>query len=349
MTTFYDRVLQETHDVRAYDSFREPLLRAKKFVVDERMSSFMTDLAEASFRNIMEEFPKSAETTGLTQEILENKRQRMVALLNGGRKLARLPFPVTWVEFDGNARSRRWNEAYKGWGGSEQEATVKDTPRPCGWLMIERGVGVVGVTFMCMHSDADKVGIAPYEFRYSTDDFTVPSGKCVLEAIFGKGRFTRDQYESSIETMTTGIRGSYCDQVRVVENNLTKYLTVERFSAYVRDLRGELRYVFTLLSTINDVPVGIAEVQNSHGYKPRSSKWKPFMRHSNVTIDIPKKKDVKRLARRVVALSRMGRHEVRGHWRRYGQAKIRKWVENFLRGDETLGWVGKTYQVKRSP
>lgn len=331
----YDQLLEATYETKAYKSFREAIIRARKFILDDEMSSFMTDLAQAAFLSVSE---------GINTENYPEKRAALRSVLGGARNMARLPFDVTWVEFNANERTKRFNEEYL-IDKNHIRGNVTSYPRKAGWLLVDRGSGVVGVTFVTTHSQTREVVITPYEFRYSTED-TLPSGKNLFDRLCPNLMIAdRESYHRMVEQCTSGIFHTYSNKIMVAENTLTKWLTNEQLLEYGAELKGELRYVFTTLATINDIPVTVTEVENTRGFRAKSNG--PYMRHSTVTIAIPKKREVKKLARRVVLLSRIGRHEVRGHWRRYGVDRIRKWVMSFERGDAALGWVGKKYVVKK--
>lgn len=70
------------------------------------------------------------------------------------------------------------------------------------------------------------------------------------------------------------------------------------------------------------------------------------MAHSVITLNLPKRASEKKLARMLVAISRRRAHEVRGHFKRVGPDKVRKWIAEHVRGDASLGWVTHSYKVK---
>src|SRR5262245_18962636 len=71
---------------RPANELRATLMRARRFVLDDGMAALLSDLSNAPF---------TSTTT------------RRANVLDALRHSARLPFPTTWVEFNGTAFRRR--------------------------------------------------------------------------------------------------------------------------------------------------------------------------------------------------------------------------------------------------
>lgn len=142
------------------------------------------------------------------------------------------------------------------------------------------------------------------------------------------------------------------------------------------DDAGVLRKLTTALAMLNSVPtLGMKETKRG-GMRSIRLKQLPYLGHSTVTLNLPKRANPVRtlqryLNRAAVERAHMRAHEVRGHFRRTSRkakgmvcqhvamtmhdgvgtcAKCGeeiRWVTPFVRGDASLGWVQKTdYRIK---
>jgi hypothetical protein len=317
--TLHDALLQATYTEKAFQPFRAPLIQARKFVLDDKMSSFMADIGNEAWKI-------------LSEQITDDKRSRIDAeaerLIDGARKMARLPFPIVWIEYDSDARRRRWNELYA------KNSSLMGGWSKGGWLLEQISSEEIRFTHFSTHS-TEGVSVCPFSTVYSTSDESVKQPS-ILRDLFPKA--SREDVVEYTSRIATGVNVYRTECIAFVPNGLTKLNDANTIAVFLKEGKAELRYVWTMLSTINDVPVGFQEVKVSKGFMGKGQ-YRKYLSYSRVTINIPKKKDVRKLARRVVMLSKVKRHEVRGHYRRVGIEKIRKWVNSFERGDASLGWA----------
>jgi hypothetical protein len=111
-------------------NLRNLIASARKFVMDEAMSTMLADLAWATLGSVRHE-------------------RRDQAFLEGLRTSARLPHRLTWVEYDARARARRAREEY---GSRVDPARV---PSRCGWLLEETNSLEFSAIDVASHSITD--------------------------------------------------------------------------------------------------------------------------------------------------------------------------------------------------
>jgi hypothetical protein len=139
------------------------------------------------------------------------------------------------------------------------------------------------------------------------------------------------------------------------------------------EIGGGVRYVACLLATLADIPMIKADTTLSKGYVARGQ-YRKYLNHSILKINLPAKTTPNKLAKKLIAITRRRRHEVRGYWRkRVGQntqlcigphmwssesetheshctkcGLIRKWIAPHERGDAALGYVTHEYILGHS-
>jgi hypothetical protein len=120
-----------------------------------------------------------------------------------------------------------------------------------------------------------------------------------------------------------GITGYFCQQTGVIfDGDIPARLRMGidmgkvKFTTHqlVVETTGILRYLFALLSTLNDVPTIKTQVRPSKGFVARGQ-YRKFVEHTMVRLNVPQRVDYTRLAKRCVAMARRRAHQVRGHWR----------------------------------
>jgi hypothetical protein len=318
---------------------------ARKFVIDENMSAFMADLAYASLL--------TCSNTG-----------KAIKLLDGMRQLSRLPHDVTWIEYDFRAKAERAVMEY----GADIKLGPEEVPDKCGWLCWRHPT--LETAFMALqctsHSFDDKGAREPepqagaLAYTWRTEDGAPPWPETVIEG------------HPHPEGHLTGILPYRSDSVMVVR---APHLSEEFFNLYLantayhplRELSSDLRYLWALLSTINDLPTQIVDVRASKGFIARG-RYHKFVDHKVIHLTVPTKV-YKRVAQRAIASARRKAHQVRGHWRRDwvnpptafcdhiwiadgGHVKCsrchgqRIWVREHMRGDAGLGIVTHDYTIE---
>ena len=299
--------------------FGRDIAGARRFVLDDGASRFMADLAHASHTNQAEDSIKALERT---------------------RQLSRLPHQTTWIEYNARAFRERTLEAY---GNSvvftESDGSTKrgsqtslDQVIPgIGWLLKSYNDTVFTVD-TCFSWD-EGAAVLPFVYGWSTEDTIPPwpdetSSSGTRAAALGTGV---SEYKS---TSVTVFRAPWCK------------LTDKSVAMMRLEFSGELRFVWALLASINDISIGVKNVTPAKGFIARG-KYRKFVEHTVISVLIPKGRDPQKVARQVVELSRHRAHIVRGHWRRdWRHESNRIWIKEHQRGDASLGFVLHDYKVE---
>ena len=295
--------------------FGDKIATARKFSLDKEASSFLADLSHASF-------------TG----------EKSIANIEKVRQLARLPHQVVWFEYDMQAFRRRSLEAYDVLGPGGMELIP---PEECalrmGWLMGQYSEQMFAATVFVHTLDdhnRDFTGMMPFIMGWTTDD-SVPS----IPSCLAPG-------STSASALATGMLNWDSPSVRIGTARGFEKTDPKIGGECIEECIGELRVIWSLLAAVNDVPIGIKHVKPSKGYVARG-RYRRFVEHSVISINLPKGRDAQTVARHAVEMSRKRAHQVRGHWRRdwrhYGE---RIWVKEHQRGDASLGFVTHDYAVK---
>ena len=271
------------------ESFRDKLIRAQKFVLDEAMSAHMADLTCAPF--------------------LSEDRLFVYQVADGARRMARLPYPVTWIEYDCRARKIRTETEYKDiqyLGGTSSGCGLP--PEDCiprvGWLLEEHPTTPCAFK-MTEFSDVDGLGVVmPMSYTWVSDD----------NAVLPWRNLNFSQNGKSPSEIASGIVGYVNDYVGITAGDFFKAATPKLVQAMMLETVGELRAAWTLLATLNDLPVVFDEVRPSRGQMVRGN-YRKFVQHSVVKLTVPGNRSLRTMAvRALIAVHRIA-HEVRGHWR----------------------------------
>jgi hypothetical protein len=154
---------------------------------------------------------------------------------------------------------------------------------------------------------------------------------------------------AAVATGISSYRSAQVDFIPTPAGNLALDLATELKSEFniFHEVAGDLRYLWALLATINDLPVTFTDVRASKGYVARG-RYRKFSDHRVINLKVPAAR-YRRIAARAIAVSRRRAHEVRGHWRRdYRHEGQRLWIREHTRGDASLGWVRHDYTVTRN-
>jgi hypothetical protein len=349
--TLADRIYEATHrgDIPWMHQpllLRQKLFQAKRFVMDERMSAFMADLATAAF------IPKNLQT-----KVLADGRSSWLAR-PGSYKLAeqmrigaRLPHAVTWVEYNLFAERCRYHQLIK----SALAPSRDEVPMLEGWLFEQHPTD--DTTFRAsLFNSSDKDGsvfMFPFTYQWTTGDIG----------------FENDS-EGRISEVALGLPGYRTNRVGAtwspyVTYDMRRGKEEKIFDELFNEWGGTLRRMWAFLSTINDIPVLAREIKASRGFMARGS-YKRFLDHKTITLTVPIERELRTLARSIVAMARRRAHQVRGHWRvdwRQPPSKLcdhewstdnlckickghRLWIHEYERGDPSLGVVMTDYKVE---
>lgn len=297
---------------------------ARSFSLDKAMSEFLSHLTYAAFPD------RFFGDAGMAASDPYSRRR-----VDELRKLSRLPYPTTWIEYDmvafcEESQKRYFHEMVAGGeGGSDGRMG----------LLIET-IGADQFRMTCHFSDGEPTNIS---YEWSVSDSGLAPSPCDCE-------FARGDADLSLHCF--GIPLERYPFVKIVNNGLfvTHKDLHERMVHIVQEVlylnRGILLRVFSLLATLNDIPVSTKRVSLSKGFIARG-KYRRYLDHQLVTIEIPKRRDARRLAKAIVSIARRRGHDVRGHFREV-KPGLKKWIAAHVRGDASLGWVTHSYAVEHA-
>lgn len=371
--TLADRLYQAAYD-RNYPSLynaeelRQKLFRARRFVLDERMSAFLADLSIAAFlrRNAKPIFMTGlVPTNDITVDFMPGSKHSNT-LMEQMRISARLPHPITWIEHDRYATKRRGSELL-GFGPVPRKRVNVDLE---GWLLEQHPS--VDTAFMAhvisyvSDSQPNKLLVMPISFYWATGNEPLPWVSDLnlhVDMQYDTHRLSTisEVACSLVGYRTTQVDADYSRYTRLpIDEN--KRLNAAKTAILLQS--GTLRQIWALLATINDIPILTRDVKASRGFMGRGS-YRRFLDHQTVTLQVPGKTDVRKLARHVVACARRRAHMVRGHWRHDWRHPLhplcthvwdadqvckhcqghRLWIGEHQRGDPSLGIVMTDYEV----
>src|SRR5262249_33787458 len=139
-----------------------------------------------------------------------------------------------------------------------------------------------------------------------------------------------------------------------------------------RELSGVLRWIVCLLACINELPRDVRPVATRPGKRPVGLHMLPYLRHSNLSLRLPRDNRVVWAPRQLDKSFRnaqRAQHGVMGHWRVIERGKsthicrhlptmveegvgicercemLVRWIDAHTRGDPALGIVEHTYDV----
>jgi hypothetical protein len=337
---------------RPLADIRAALTNARRFVLDDRMSSFLADLSQVPF------------------QCPPLRRPEVLDVMRHG---ARLPHKTTWIEFNGRAFRDRLlmisQEAKDVWG--RQLAPSSDVPSRWGWLLeehpqVDSAVHMMEFTELDLPDGSFDVMGLPFAWAWQTTDNPMP-----WNADANAGEFSH------------GIVGYRCPQIGVIYDHPLK--ETERIKVQhadkpdqdfwvhhmVVEMGGVVRYAMALLATLNDVPILSHDVVQSRGFVARG-RYRKFLDHRVLRLNIPLARDTRKLAKKYVAIARRRAHQVRGHWRLYAKGEgpfcdpsvhlwgatdetghascsrcsaRRTWIAEHQRGDASLGLVTHDFEL----
>lgn len=126
----------------------------------------------------------------------------------------------------------------------------------------------------------------------------------------------------------------------------------------LRERQGELRWLLTLLASLNALPSKTRTAATRTGRRAVGANLLPYLPHSVVTIDVPRENRTvwMRAFDNAVTVAHRRWHPVRGHWRvDSGLALCERcellvrWIPAHSRGDPTLGVVERAAHLVHGP
>jgi hypothetical protein len=333
--------------------WRDALRRAKRFVLDDEMSTFLGELGTQAFVN---------RTTANPMEIEVSRQARMMAVRN--RKVealrmgARLPSEITWIEYNLRNCQMRSNELLG------RKAIASEMPKYEGWLLMRHpkletafSAAVVSHDPDTDHGDGFDIWTFPVGLAWTADMDTVLPWRSIPFA----------EQSNRASEVSTGLTGYHSDRCGFVFNPLIETPNQPKVVAnLLAEWSGVQRRMWALLSTINDLPVELREVRAAKGFVAKGA-YRRFLDHRTVTLTVPVKQYTK-VIRSVLAIAHRRGGPVREHWRKdwrrplsalceheWGAdekhmhcnlCKGRKiWVHEHTRGDTTRGFVSHDFRV----
>lgn len=325
-------------------SARVSFVTARRFTLDLAMSAFLADL---------------------THEAFLARPKQMFALIESLRRSARTPHPKTWIEYDPRAKLRRLVE--KGYSSGEPPAGFA-LPSRVGWFINQypnRETAYDAVVFV--QRDDGRVTAMPWSWTWISDDdghVTSLYDEDEQRLMTGSEKIRPEDDEGA--ELAVGIKGYRSDKVAILANS-KKFGELEEHA--LRGMNSELRTIWALLATINDLPVSIERAAATGGYVARG-RYRHFLDHSVVHLKVPGRRTIEQVARSAVMDARKRAHEVRGHWRIFlweaprpcGERTAhvwdaanacacgaqRTWIAPHQRGDASFGFVTHEYLVERT-
>lgn len=326
---------------------RNLISEARKFVLDDSMSSFLCDLSNGPFM-----VPKA----------------RQPEVMDAMRHGARLPHRLTWIEYSTRAFHRRLTSTYPQFnvigakhGGPTDITKVWSRE---GWLLEQDVVGTaVRLTAFADAGDDDNfICMFPFTFCWQTTDDPLPWNADTFLGQFATGLIARPNdrigviFKDYEQRKTRMVQLPGETQFRAVDVLLIECI-------------GTVRRAISLLATLGDIPAISTEVRQHRGFVARGA-YRKYLDHNVIRLNVPQQKDTKLLARRLIAAARRRAHQVRGHWRLYQRegslcegahvwraanqtghqpcqncSAWRTWIAEHQRGDATLGFVLHDYAL----
>ena len=325
--------------------WKDALRRAKKFVLDKPMSTFLGELGTQAFVG------SQAKGSAVRNRMCENIRIG-----------ARLPGEITWIEYDLRACQIRSNELLG------RELDPLQMPEREGWLLVRHPQ--IETAFMAMivshdhdhdHGDGFDTWTFPVALAWTADHDTQIPWKPLPWS----------ENSARPSEVSTGIMGYKTDKCGFV---FSPYLDTpnksKAISELLREWSGVQRRMWSLLSTINDLPVEMTEVRAQKGFVAKGA-YRKFLDHRTVTLTVPVK-HYKKVIRTALAMVHRRGGPVREHWRKdfrrplsvlceheWGAdekhmfctlCKGRKiWVHEHVRGDTSIGFTTTDFAVTHEP
>jgi len=340
------------------------LAAARKFVLDNAMSAYLADLAWASL-------------------ITTENPHKSNILMESLRQAARLPHKITWIEYNFIAKQKRVAEEYSKHNPVYRDENVADKE---GWLCWQHPKLDTAFMFLGISSHSfrrnDLGGLsrvpspqtAPMAIAWRSDDGPPPWPRFIRGASIP----AFDQNGNALSPLTAeavlcGVPSYHNDNIHLVR---PPHYSVKFFDETIlknhmfnplQEAAGDLRYIWSLLATINDIKITFESVKPTKGFVSRG-RWKRFCDHTIVHLQVPATR-WRKSAAQVIAISRRRAHQVRGFWRKHWKRPLlafcehefeadeahitckhcggqRIWIHEHMRGDATLGFVLHDYSVE---
>lgn len=279
---------------------RDKFVAARRFVLDEAMSTFLGELATRAFAFKNKELNRLKLT-----DVSSAQRRLHVKRLEALRTSAMAPHAVTWIEYKLRPAMARTFEL---WGTTGIPSDER--PEIEGWL-IEQHPQMD--TAFSMHlfawntklEEQDKAGFRlwtfPVMYGWTIDDNVPPW----------------PSFSDNSSVLATGINGYKVPQVTITASPILMsptFFPANIITNLITEWTGVLRRVWALLACIDDIPVTRGTVQASKGFVARG-RYRRFLDHHTITISVPHKQQARLAAQAVAGAVKRRGHGVRAHWR----------------------------------
>ena len=277
---------------------RRAIAHAKRFALDDGMSTFLGELATVPFKVAP---------------------QRRPDILDSLRHTARLPFPQMFIQYDYRAlRHGLLRDPYDtssslmlGKDGYDPPAPDEDVVGHIGWLL-EADTHDPNLIWLREFAEMDNSPMPlPWRYAYRTDDH---------------GFDPRLHIDTFGGMVAHGIQGYICPNIGVQyakplasspKSNVRDVDfegVIYPVHALLLEFGGSLRYVLALLATLNDIPKMQTVVRPAKSYLG-GGQIRKYLDHTTLQLTLPVNVTTTTLAKRLIAKARRGWHQVRAHWR----------------------------------
>lgn len=287
------------HTVSGWKSnrdMRRALESAQRFVVDEPMAAFMAELSN-------EAFIKMGVGNPLVLRIVDSLRLQ-----------ARLPYESIWIEYPLRAYQRRAHEVRGTAPPIDAELPLRE-----GWLIQQHpGIETACIMHLFTCSDVDDehgfdTWTFPFAFAWCCDDGPLP-----WRTTIGDVKHVRDRFKS-VSACIVGFMGYDRDNVSCVRSPLindpsTNPKVFDAYAQLMQEWMGVIRRVWTLLATVDNLPLIKTETRTAKGFLG-AGQIRKYLTRTTITLNVPAKTNTRVLARKTIAHAHRRRHRVRAHWR----------------------------------
>lgn len=334
-TDLFNALWHDCHDSKLLSHLKGDLFRAVK----HQYGQYALQLRQAQAFNLDDS------TVRLISDLSHASPQRMRDRLG----VARLPFPITWIEFNFRAKVQH------AFAQGIAEDVNETTPDRVGFLLRQ------------VNGDPDRWTLT--EFSSKTEDRTPDQLRAgVLPGVFVVDLLARSPFKDRSILFHTGGKPMPLDETdqvdlhdsiaqlgwgyfnahantlggpatitlddlarpkelrdtlgihvepmnTMLQHNVKK--TFEEVFTFAMESRGDVRFAVTALALLNEVPCEFVTSRPA-GRIITSSGSRPFLESRTVTINVPTKRRrylIDQRLRNVESESRKKRHRVRGHWR----------------------------------
>lgn len=324
-----DRVYRETFRRPRDPELREVLGRARRCILSDEAAAFLyTMMVELILQ------PSSMPTEFKSDAQRHRWHQRLYGRLDDCRHFSRLPHPAVWVEYRlaAMAAQERKTKDEMGWGDDVHDPAGEHSR--VGWLMEQHpaiGDRAVSVRYVvsAVRGGRSATVCYPVAVTWCTDDTPLP-------------------WPSMLEDSDTVVAVPGYRRRNVGLRALRPLAGWAGGDFDVESLTGRCRMMWAFLATFNKIPIlGEQRVVPSHGFVARGA-YHRFLEHKVLTINIPEKAGLRKIARQVIGIIRRRAHQVRGHWRDdWHGPKGNKalWIAEHQRGDASIGFVTHDYNI----